>query len=128
MALGNVGNAGRLKSVVGGGLRVGLESGWSNHHHRRGGLACGMRRGRRVRALATEVAINERLTRSLYDEGGGESAESAKCHVMNVDAEWWRDPRHVCPTLIDLHAECDRSEDEPEGGAKPLLKDDEGRE
>ena len=125
LALGNVGNARRLESVVGGGLWVGLEGGGSNHHHRRGGLGCRVRRGGGVGALATQVAINQRLARLMHESGGGECAERTKCHVMNVDAEWWCDPRHVRPALIDLHADRHRGEDDPESGAKPLLKDDE---
>ena len=84
-----------------------------------------MRGGRRVRALATQVAINQRLLRLIHNDGGGESAEPAKRHVVNVNAEWWCDSRHVCPTLIDLHTNSYRGEDDPEGGAKSLLENDE---
>ena len=128
LALRNVGNARRLEGVVGGGLRVRLEGGGSNHHHRRRGLGCGMHRRRGARALTTQVAIDERLARSLHDDGGGENAEPAKCHVMNVNAEWWRDPRHVRPSLIDLNANGHRGEDKPEGGAESKLQDDDDRE
>ena len=114
---GNVGDARRLEGIIGGRLWIRLEGARANHQYCTRRLACGMCSRGGAGATQDLLASDESVAQPLHQQQA--EADPCRAHgdIMNVDAEWGRDARHVGHRLVGFNADSEEQEGSPEGVA-----------